>query len=220
MQSYTDLEKQLNIEIKNKDILIEALTHSSYANEHDCPCNERLEYLGDAVLELLMSKYLFENLDIPEGEMTKRRAQAVREEALVIYAKHIKLANYLYLGHGEILQQGRERPAIIADAFEAVLGAVFEDAGYNAAQKFFKKVILPHIDEVLGIKDYKSQFQELVQADKRSLSYKLVSETGPKHMKTFVMAVYMDDLLMGTGSGKTKKAAQQAAAKIALSKLA
>jgi len=218
MRDYKELEKIINIDFKNKDILLEALTHSSYANEHNTTFNERLEFLGDAVLELLMSKYLFEVLDIKEGEMTKKRAEAVREEALFIYAGYIHLKDFIRLGNGEMKNNGHENPAIIADCFEALLGAIFEDQGFEVCKQYFNSVILPYVEE-LSIIDYKSELQELVQADKRQLEYKLTNETGPSHDKIFEKSLFMDDILMGVGKGKTKKEAEQEAARIALTKL-
>lgn len=174
MKHYSELEKKLGVDFKDKSVLIEALTHSSYGNEHNCPFNERLEFLGDAVLELSMSKYLISKYQMAEGDMTKRRAQAVREEALDIYAAHLDLPSYLYLGRGEELTGGRTRKAVIADAFEAVLGAVFKEFGFDKAYEVFSKIVIPYIDEVVSIKDFKTILQEEVQADKRSLSLSLI----------------------------------------------
>ena len=221
MKHYSDLEEKLGVVFKNKDTLIEALTHSSYGNEHNVNFNERLEFLGDAVLELSMSKYLINKTDMQEGDMTKRRAQVVREEALNIYAEHLGLSEYLYLGKGEEQTGGRERPAVLADAFEAVLGAVFVEFGFDKAYEVFSKIVIPYIDEALVIKDFKTMLQELVQADKRTLAYRIVNEEGPAHNKRFTAIVVMDDnLVMGRGVGKTKKEAEQEAAHEALLKMA
>lgn len=221
MKHYSELEKKLGVDFKDKSVLIEALTHSSYGNEHNCPFNERLEFLGDAVLELSMSKYLISKYQMAEGDMTKRRAQAVREEALDIYAAHLDLPNYLYLGRGEELTGGRTRKAVIADAFEAVLGAVFKEFGFDKAYEVFSKIVIPYIDEVVSIKDFKTILQEEVQADKRSLSYRIIKEEGPAHDKVFTAEVLMDgNLIMGCGVGKTKKDAEQEAARQALLKKA
>lgn len=219
MKHYSLLEEKLGVCFQNKSILIEALTHSSYGNEHNCSFNERLEFLGDAVLELAMSKYLISKYKMNEGDMTKRRAQAVREEALDIYASHLDLPDFLYLGRGEELTGGRQRKAVIADAFEAVLGAVFKEFGFDTAYEVFSKIVIPYVDEVVIIKDFKTILQEEVQADKRSLSYRIVEESGPAHDKLFTAEVLMDDeLIMGRGIGKTKKDAEQEAAKEALKK--
>ena len=221
MKSYTELEKKLGVTFKNKSLIIEALTHSTYGNEHNCPFNERLEFLGDAVLEVSMSKYLFTNYCLNEGEMTKKRAQAVREEALDIYASKIGLNQYLLLGKGEEAQGGREKPAIIADAFEAVLGACFEDFGFDKTYEIFEHLVVPYIKDVVDIKDFKTMLQEYAQSDKRSLVYEIVGETGPSHKKLFEAIVKMDDdIIMGHGFGNSKKDAEQAAAKEALNKIA
>ena len=221
MKHYSELENKLGVEFKDKSILIEALTHSSYGNEHNCPFNERLEFLGDAVLELSMSKYLISKYQMAEGDMTKRRAQAVREEALDIYAAHLVLPSYLYLGRGEEMTGGRARKAVIADAFEAVLGAVFKEFGFDKAYEVFSRIVIPYIDEVVSIKDFKTILQEEVQADKRSLSYRIIKEEGPAHDKVFTAEVLMDgNLIMGCGVGKTKKDAEQEAARQALLKKA
>ena len=169
LRTINELEEKLGYKFNDKSLLKEALTHSSYSNENNCMCNERLEFLGDAVLELSMSKYLFSHYKLNEGQMTKKRAQAVREEALDIYATHLCLQDYILLGNGEEMSEGRGRPAIIADAFEAVLGACFLDAGFDMVYEVFSRIVVPFIEEAESIKDYKSIFQELVQADKRSL---------------------------------------------------
>ena len=214
----TELEKSIGYTFKNKELLKVALTHSSYANEHQVECNERLEYLGDAVLDLCMSCYLYDNIHLNEGVLTKTRAKAVCEEALNVYAEKIKLNTYLYLGNGEIQNGGRNRPAIIADAFEAMLGAVLLDSNFESVYAVVKKIVLPFFDIVTQFKDYKSTFQEKVQADKRTLHYEIVRDEGPANDKTYEAVVYMDDILMGRGIGKTKKEAEQNAAKEALSK--
>ncbi len=212
------LEDLIGYQFKDKSYLKLALTHSSYGNEHQVECNERLEYLGDAVLELCMSRYLYHRIQLDEGVLTKTRAKAVCEEALNIYAEKIHLANYLYLGNGEEHSGGRERPAIIADAYEAVLGAVFLDSDFETVYQVVERNILPFFEQVVTIKDYKSTFQEKVQADKRTLHYEIVHEFGPPNDKIYEAVVYMDDILMGRGVGRTKKEAEQNAAKEALKK--
>ncbi len=213
-----ELQNKLNYHFKNIDLLKEALTHSSYANEHNLKSNERLEFLGDAVLELAMSKHLFNIINLDEGVLTKTRAKAVCEEALDLYALKIDLPKYLMLGKGEEATGGRKRPAIIADMFEATLGAVFLDGGFDAAYKIVETFALPYYESVLSFKDYKSILQEKLQSEKRTIKYEIVSDVGPANDKTFEAVVYMDDILMGRGYGKTKKEAQQNAAKAALSK--
>lgn len=214
-----EFEKLLQYKFNNKQILVEALTHSSYANEHNLPSNERLEFLGDAVLELSMSRHLFsiENLE-NEGVLTKTRAKAVCEEALNIYASKINLSKYILLGKGEENSGGRNRPAIIADAFESFLGAVFLDGGFEEAYKVVKRLVIPYYNSIQRIEDYKSILQEKLQSEKRNIRYELIKEEGPANNKLFEFAVYMDDIQMGRGVGKTKKEAQQNAAKNALEK--
>lgn len=213
----SEFEGVIEYKFKDVNLLKEALTHSSYANEHGLKSNERMEFLGDAVLELAMSKHLFNAIDLDEGVLTKTRAKAVCEEALDLYASKINLPKYIMLGKGEENSGGRQRPAIIADAFEAVLGAVFLDGGFESAFEIVKKFIIPFFKE-LQFKDYKSILQEKLQSEKRNIRYEIIKDFGPANNKTFEAAVYMDDILMGTGVGKTKKEAQQQAAKSALAK--
>ena len=214
----TELEKSIGYTFKNRELLKVALTHSSYANEKQLESNERLEFLGDAVLDLCISCHLYEKLNFDEGVLTKSRAYAVREEALNVYAEKINLNTYLYLGNGEVQNGGRNRPAIIADAFEALLGAILLDSSFEEVYKVVQKIVLPFFDIVTQFKDYKSTFQEKVQADKRTLHYEIVKDEGPANDKTYEAVVYMDDILMGRGIGKTKKEAEQNAAKAALKK--
>ena len=214
-----DLLKTLNIQAKEQALYINALTHASYAYEHHVENNERLEFLGDAVIELLMSDYLYhKDLDADEGQMTKKRAQSVCEEALVIYATHIELEKYLRLGKGET-QKGANK-AMIADALEALFGAVYLDLGFQATKKLFKRIIIPHLNQVFNIKDYKSLLQELIQSGgKRNVSYHIVSEKGPSHHREFHALVKLDGTInLGEGRGRTKKEAEQNAAKQALKK--
>ncbi len=215
-----ELEKKLGITFQDIDYLKTALTHSSYANEHDCESNERLEFLGDSVLGLCMSTTLFEKNNNTEGEMTKIRSMYVCEEALVVYASKINLSNYLLLGHGEELTGGRHRQAILADAFEALLGAVYLDLGFLVCFEVFKKIVLPYLN-LIDVLDNKSKLQELAQADKRTIQYEIINETGPSHNKTFEAIVKLENnIVLGKGIGKTKKEAEQNAASVALSKIA
>lgn len=211
-------QEVIGYKFNNIEYLHIALTHSSYGNEHNLEYNERMEFLGDAVLELAMSNYLYHVIDLDEGVLTKTRAKAVCEVALNVYAEKINLSQYIYLGKGEEQSGGRERPAIIADALEAVLGAVFLDGGFNKAYDIVKKFFIPYINETLQFKDYKSILQEKLQSEKRSIRYEIVKDLGPANDKTFEAVVYMDNILMGRGVGKTKKAAEQNAAKSALAK--
>lgn len=214
------LQEIIGVKFKDINLLKEALTHPSYANENYCPHNQRLEFLGDAVLELAMSTYLYNKYrSFDEGDMTKRRAQSVCEEALVIYADKFNLSEFLLLGHGEEIKGGRTRASLIADAFEAILGAVYIDQGFEEALKVFERIVLPYIGEVNIIQDYKTKLQELVRTDKMNLQYEIVSETGPAHNKTFESVVKMENgVTLGRGIGKTKKEAEQNAAKEALEK--
>ena len=223
MRETKELEKYFDLDFNDKQLLITALTHSSYANENKTESNERLEFIGDAVLDLLMGKHLYiKHKDFNEGDLTKTRAKNVCESALVDYAKECNLKDYLFLGHGEEKSGGRERIALQADAFEALIGAVYLDKGLAEATKIFDKIVVPlsSIDKVDDFVDYKSHLQELVQSDKRSLEYKVVMESGPSHNKTFITRVYMDGIVMGEGQGKSKKEAEQNAAEAALKKLA
>lgn len=211
------LEKKLKIKFYNKDLLLRALTHSSYKNENPTEDdNERLEFLGDAVIELLISKYLYDLGIKEEGELTKRRAQAVCEEALAIYAKHLGLPQFLRVGKGLDAANYRTNPTINADAFEAVFAAVYLDQGYEKVKEVFNNLIVPHLDEVKNIKDYKSTLQELVQTDRKNVVYELINETGPSHNKRFTIVVKLEDKVLGTGTAGTKKEAEQRAAKEAL----
>lgn len=218
LNNIDEFEKVLGYTFKNKEYLKTALTHSSYANEHGLECNERMEFLGDAVLELAMSKHLYSVISLDEGVLTKTRAKAVCEPALDVYASKINLGKYLYLGKGEEMSGGRSNSAIIADATEAVLGAVFLDAGFDEAFQIVKKFFLPYLEDVTKAKDYKSLLQEKLQSEKRTIRYEIVRDEGPANNKEFEAVVYMDEILMGRGIGKKKKEAEQMAAKNALEK--
>ncbi|MCF7924436.1 MAG: ribonuclease III [Candidatus Izimaplasma sp.] len=218
-----ELEALFDLSFNNIVLLERAMTHSSYANENNTLSNERLEFIGDAVLDLTVAKYLYDNIPEAEGILTKKRAQEVCEDALVDYAKSFNLGKYLLLGKGEELSLGRSKPGILADAFEAFLGAIYIDKGIKETYKVLNKIVFPHVKNNLDKDDadYKSKLQELVQSDKRTLHYEIISETGPAHERVFVSRVYMDDVIvMGEGSGKTKKEAEQKAAFSALKKLA
>lgn len=217
------LEKQFGLKFNQPKLLTRALTHSSYAYENNTLSNERLEFIGDAVLDLTVGKYLYDHIPESEGVLTKKRAQEVQENALVIYAKRINLGDYLLLGKGEEMSLGREKPGLLADAFEAFIGAIYIDKDLKETYKVLNPIVFPHVKKDLhrDDADYKSRLQELVQSDKRTLRYDIVSEYGPAHDKEFVARVYMDDsIVMGEGQGKTKKEAEQNAAHSALKKLA
>ena len=214
--------EDLNIKINNKELFDTAFTHTSCANETHTESYERLEYLGDAVLEVIMSEYLYKNSDLSEGEMTKARARYVCESSLYEYSTKLKLNEYLKLGKGESENGGKFRKAIVADIFEAFIGALYLDSGLENVKKFMGKYIFPIIEnhETEFFSDYKSALQELVQTDKRSLKYSLVNEEGPAHNKTFTVEVKIDDILYGSGTAHSKKEAEQEAAKDALLKSA
>ena len=210
----------LGIQTKKEKIYITAFTHTSYANEHSTTSYERLEYLGDAVLEFIMSDYLYRNTEYEEGQMTKLRSHYVCENALYEYSLKLGLNEYLLLGKGEIENGGKYRKAIVADIFEAFLGAMFLDQGIDFVKDFVYKHVIPMIErkEIDFFSDYKSILQEWVQTDRRSLEYVLLSETGPAHDKCFTIAVKIDDITYGTGQAGSKKEAEQLAAKDALKK--
>ncbi len=224
MTKLQELLQKYDIKVKNLNLVKEALTHSSYANEHSLKSNERLEYLGDAVLGLLVAEYIFKNNpDLPEGKMTKLRATYVCEDANYEYAKELGIGDVLYLGHGEEQSGGRTRPAVLNDAFEAFLGAVYLEAGLEKVRLILEDVVFPHIgkDIVKPFVDYKSHLQEYIQAESRSiLQYRLDNVEGPPHDRTFTMSVLLDGIKLGQGIGKSKKDAEQQAAASALEKMA
>ncbi len=219
------LEETLGYRFQNPALLENALTHSSYANEHHAghaQCNERLEFLGDSVLGMVVADYLFRSFDkMPEGDLTRIRASLVCEDNLVLVARAWKLGDYLKLGKGEAMCGGRERPSIQADAVEAVLAAVYLDGGIAQARKIIHHFILSdlsHLDQV-G-RDFKTSLQELIQRKSgQVLTYHLVGQSGPDHAKVFQMEVHLNGTCIGQGEGRSKKDAEQAAAKAALSKL-
>ena len=214
-----DIINDLKLDI-NKKIYTTAFTHTSYANEHKVESYERLEYLGDAVLELIMSEYLYLNTTEEEGKMTKLRAHYVCENALYEYSLRLNLNNYLLLGKGEAESGGKVRKTIVADIFEAFIGAMFLDKGIDFVKDFMYKYIIPIIEnnEIDFFDDYKSVLQELVQTDKRSLEYVVIDEVGPAHNKTFTVIVKIDDVIYGKGIAHSKKEAEQEAAHDALRK--
>ena len=211
------LEK-FGIKITDASLIDIALTHSSYSNEHDAKNYERLEYLGDAVLQLVVSEYLYKNTDLPEGVMSKTRASYVCEKALVEYEKKIGYKDYIKVGHGQI---GNVNDTIVADVFEAILGAIFLDQGFDVAKKYVTEIVIPYIEsKAQFFDDYKTRLQEMVQTEKESVEYRLVSESGPAHDRTFEVDVIIDNIVYGHGIGKSKKEAEQNAAYDACSKCA
>ena len=223
MKTIYDWLENRGIHVKDKEKILEAFTHSSFANEHhSLHNNERLEFMGDAVLQLWSSNAIWP-LNLSEGQMTRLRAQLVCEKALAIYARQLHLNQYLRLGTGEEKSGGREKDAIIADMMEAFLGALYLDQGMEAVDTILKEVITPrlaHPQDVGVIHDYKTKLQEFVQADNsRQVRYVLVKESGPSNCPVFLMNCMIDDLVMGTGSGTSKKQAEQNAAHNAFEKL-
>lgn len=227
-----ELEERIGHSFRNRQLLLEALTHSSYSNEHrgeHLNCNERLEFLGDSVLSVITSEHIFLRFpDNPEGELTRMRAELVCEKALSVYAGEIGLGKYLLLGNGEEKNGGRERKSILADAFEALLAAVYLDGGDDpepgAGKAAVKRYLLPLIDDMTGEilrmwhgADYKTLLQQLVQrSEGEILEYVTVDSSGPDHAKTFRVEARLNSNIIGTGSAHSKRAAEQEAAREAL----
>ena len=209
--------KKLDINPTNMNLYTTAVTHSSFSNENPSyPDYERLEFLGDAVLEIIISEYLYKERKLEEGVMTRMRASYVCEEACATYAREIGLDKDIRVGTGEVLNQ-----TITADVFEAFVAALYLDQGFDFTKKFVLDIITKYIEQGVDfLHDYKSTLQELVQTEKRSLVYEVINEEGPSHNKTFTSVVKIDDIIMGKGVGNSKKASEQEAAKDALSKQA
>ncbi|AEI44380.1 ribonuclease III [Paenibacillus mucilaginosus] len=220
------LQSELNITFSNPDLLRQAFTHSSYVNEHrigQYKDNERLEFLGDAVLELTVSEYLFDKYpDRSEGELTKLRASIVCEPSLVGFAEQLEFGSYVLLGKGEELTGGRTRPALLADVFESFIGALYLDQGLERVRTFLQQYMFPHLPQQgrLLTADYKTHLQEHTQQHSMGqLEYKIVDERGPAHEREFVARVFLGEQLLGEGTGRSKKEAEQHAAAEALAKL-
>ena len=217
--------EERNIHVHDEDLIREAFMHSSYANEHrELHDNERLEFMGDAVLQLWSSEHIFPlEPKLSEGKMTKLRANLVCEKALAMYVRELGLGQFLMLGYGEERSGGRNKDAILADMFEALLGALYLDQGMDAVNNILDEVITPnlrHPDDVEVIHDYKTKLQEYVQADDRkTVKYVLIDEQGPSNSPMFTMNVVVEGLILGTGTGSSKKQAEQNAAKDAFAKL-
>lgn len=215
-----ELEKILSYKFRDKSILIEALTHSSYSNENPGTDknNERLEFLGDSILSYVVTEYLFLNKkEFPEGELTSSRALIVREETLSKFASKLNLGKYILLGRGERLSKGYERSSILADLFEAVIAAVYLDGGIEPAKRLILDAVSEFENGDYKLKNYKTELQELVQrVPNKKLSYSVVDESGPDHEKSFTVEVTLEGATIGTGKGQSKKAAEQQAAKQAL----
>ena len=215
-------QKNINYNFKNIKLLTTALTHSSYANEmkNGMRCNERLEFLGDAVLSIVVSDYIFKNCpNKPEGDLTKLRASLVCEKSLAVYAKNAKIGDFILLSKGERNSGGAKRASILSDAFEALIAAIYLDGGMECARKFILSFVVPDIanPKPKNFKDYKTSLQEIVQKNpEEHLEYVLVGESGPDHNKHFVVEVHLNSNVIGKGGGKSKKEAEQQAAREAL----
>lgn len=215
------LEERIGYSFRNKELILQALTHSSYANERKINKTgnyERIEFLGDAVLELLSSDFLYRtHPDMPEGVLTKTRASMVCEPSLAFCARDLELGEFIRLGKGEELTGGRSRESIIADVMEAVLGAIYLDGGIGEAKRFVDRFILSDLEDKQLFSDSKSTLQELAQGQmKEEVSYRLLGESGPEHDKVFEVEVLLEDRVAGHGTGRTKKSAEQQAAYEAL----
>ena len=215
------LMEEIGYTFKNVSLLEKALTHSSFANERASggESYERLEFLGDSVLGFVTAQYLYDKDRGPEGELTKLRAAVVCEQALCSYSTQLGIGQYMRLGNGEAMSGGAERPSILADMYEAVLAAIFLDGGMEPAEKFVLRFVIPEVENQRRrhFKDYKTTLQEIVQQNPgERLEYVLVGESGPDHHKKFVFEAHLNSNVIGTGTGRTKKEAEQMAAKEAL----
>ena len=223
-QKIEELQEKIGYRFRDLELLKSALMHSSYTNEIHLPkyqCNERLEFLGDAVLELISSEFLFhENRKTPEGELTRLRASMVCEPSLAFCAREIGLGDFLLLGKGEEATGGRKRDSITADALEALIGAIYLDGGFASAKEFIHKFVLNDLEHKKLFYDSKTILQEIVQSHfNEKVSYQLIKEEGPDHNKKFTVEVYVGNEHYGDGSGRTKKSAEQEAAYLAILKL-
>lgn len=217
------IEEQIGYKFKNKDLLKTALSHSSYANENHTRNNERLEFLGDSVLSIIVSDYIFKKMEnVDEGDLSRFRATLVCEHSLAEISKKISLCELIFLGRGEEKTGGRRRPSIISDAFEALLGAIYLDGGMDTARTWLLSLMEDRILETLTgrlYRDYKTTLQEIVQKDGKSfVSYKTISENGKEHDKSFEVEVYINNKPMCRAEGHSKKEAEQAAAKATIEK--
>lgn len=222
-EKFNKITKKYNLNIKINHIIVQSLTHSSYANEHKTEHNERLEFLGDSILSLFVTRYIFEKYPaMQEGEMTKLRATYVCEDANARYAKKLGLDELILLGHGEELGGGRNRDAVLNDAFEAFLAGVYLTSGLEEVKKIIDQVVYPLIGDYVHVPfvDYKSRLQEYIQAESRSiLVYRLDNQDGPPHKRVFTISAILDGIKLGTGVAGSKKEAEQLAAQEALKKL-
>ena len=226
-QLINELKENYDIVFHDVNLLEQAFTHSSYVNEHrnmNISDNERLEFLGDAVLEIQVSDYLYHHYpNLPEGRLTRLRSAIVREESLSKFAKECHFDHYIMLGKGEENSGGRDRAALLCVLFEAFLGALYLDQGYDVALRFIQTVVFPKIEAGVFTRemDHKTRLQEVLQKSRDvTIDYRLVNEEGPAHERIFTIDVYADDRLIGSGQGKSKKLAEQDAAEKALIKIA
>lgn len=224
MRDWKEIEEKIGYRFENRRLLQMALRHSSYTNEHRMDrleCNERLEFLGDAVLELASSEFLYQNDPrMPEGELTRLRASLVCEPTLALCARQLDLGEYLSMGKGEELTGGRGRDSIVSDALEALIGAIYLDGGFANAKDFIRRFVLNDIEHKKLFFDSKTIFQEMVQGNlSGEISYRLAGEEGPDHNKTFLAQVWVGEVCFGEGKGHSKKAAEQAAAYHAICKM-
>ena len=213
-----ELQQKIDYQFKDENLLFTAVTHSSYANEHKLHKihhNERLEFLGDAVLEIVTSDFLYhEHTDVPEGELTRVRASIVCEQTLAFCTRALNLGDYLFLGKGEDQTGGRKRKSILSDAFEAIIGAIYLDGGFANAKEFIHRFVLNNVEHMQLFYDSKTILQEIVQGDEHTgkLEYVLVEESGPDHNKNYKVEARIGNKSYGCGEGHTKKAAEQEAA--------
>lgn len=221
-----EIEKKIKINFHNKDLLRQVFVHRSYLNENPnfkLGHNERLEFLGDAVLELVVTEYLYNNFNNPEGELTNWRSALVKGQMLSTISEELDINKHLYLSKGEKKSMGKARQIILANTFEALIGAIYLDQGYKMCQKFIAKWLLKYLPEILSkhlYKDAKSKLQELIQ-EKQSITptYKVISEEGPDHNKKFKVGVYISDKMIASGEGNSKQEAEQDAAQKALNRI-
>ena len=215
-----EILEKFNIVPKNIELYEQAFMHTSYSNENKISISyERLEFLGDKVVDLIVSEYLYRHMDLAEGDMTKLRAAYVCENALYEYALLLNLSEYLKLGKGEEASGGKYRKAILADTYEALVGAIYLDQGLNVAKRFVNDTIISSmVEKETFFKDYKSLFQEKIQIDNKKIEYVIIDESGPAHDKKFSTIVKVEDIVYGKGMGSSKKEAEQNAAKDALDK--
>jgi len=214
-----EFAKKINIKFKNEKLMRQVFVHRSYLNENigfDLDHNERLEFLGDAVLELVVTEYLFKKFDNPEGELTNLRSALVKGSMLSEIARELEIEKYLYLSRGEAKSQGKSRELILANTLEALIGAVYLDQGYDITAEFIKKYLINHLNKIIDQKLYldpKSHLQELSQEQLGvTPNYRVISEHGPDHAKSFTVGCYIDEKLVGEGSGSSKQSAELAAA--------